>query len=293
MISKKAEQVLRDQFIKEAVASMTYPEIPDRFIRVAESISLKIAVENKWERPEGERKEWRRKRQDGTYEYRELPPEEQGKGNELENGGGSGQVPAGKKLEPKKKEIVKYKHRVTLDKPKLEEMLSKGYFTILSAGRNPNDPKEKEMKPDDKYFHDRHEDLIDMLEELELPYSEVVGHYGGEEPSFLVFHDDTEMTDKTQKSAMIHHRDKKDLDSKREALSELGMRLNQDSVLHGEGGRNEIVFTTGDKKGKTCGGKGWKETPEAEDFYTDINLKGTEHTKFQLDIQECFDKGYM
>lgn len=276
MISRQA---MNNQFIREAVEAVRSLETPDRFVRMAESVSLSIvaAVKTNWEAPKGRRKEWRRKKPDGTYEYRDTPPGEKNKSQ----------------IKPKEKEIVRFKHRVTLDKPKLEKVLSKGYFTILSAGQNPNDPKEAKMNPHDKYFHDRHGDLIDMLEALELPYSEVVGHYGGQEPSFLVFHDGTAMTNKTQKSAMIHHRDKKDLESKREALSELGKRLNQDSVLHGIGGRNEIVFTTGKKKGKTCGGKGWKEAPEAKDLYTDIKLDGTKHTKFQLDIHECFEKGYM
>lgn len=284
MTLERTRQALSNRFIREAVEAVRSPGIPDRFIRIAESVSLRVAAaENRWEAPDANRKEWRRKKPDGTYEYRDTAPE---------GGGGSGKKDD-TKIEPKEKEIVRFKHRITLDKPKLKEILSKGHFTILSAGRNPNDPKEKNMSPDDKYFHQRHEDLIDMLEALELPYSEVVGHYDGEEPSFLVFHDETKMTDKTQKSAMIHHRDKKDLDSKREALSELGMRLNQDSVLHGSGGRNEIVFTTGKKKGKTCGGEGWQEAPKADNYYTDIKLDNTQHTKFQLDIHECFEKGYM
>ena len=296
MILNKKRQALNNQFIREALEAARSLETPDRFVRIAEVVSLRVAAEGKWESPAADRKEWRRKKPDGTYEYRDTPPEG-GEGVKVEEGGGVKTDTTKKdtttKIEPKEQEVVRFKHRVVLDKPKLEETLSKGYFTILSAGRNPNDPKEKAMEPDDKYFHERHEDLIDMLEGIGLPYTEVVGHYSGQEPSFLVFHDDTQLTEKTQKSAMIHHRDKKDLDSKREALSELGRRLNQDSVLHGSGGRNEILFTTGEKKGITCGGEGWNEAPDAEDYYTDIKLEDTEHTKFQLDIRECFEKGYM
>jgi hypothetical protein len=76
-------------------------------------------------------------------------------------------------------------------------------------------------------------------------------------------------------------------------LEELGKKFNQDSVLHAGDGRNDIVFTTGKKAGKTCGGNGWKEAPNAKDFYTDIKLVNRKHTKFQLDIHECFERGMM
>jgi hypothetical protein len=51
-----------------------------------------------------------------------------------------------------------------------------------------------------------------------------------------------------------------------------------------------MVFTTGKNRGKKCGGKGWQEAPEAENFYTDIPTEGTDHTKAQLDIHECFER---
>jgi hypothetical protein len=233
-------------------------------------------VKEKWEPPEGKRKSWRKKLPDGTYEYRDTPPEDQ---------------------QPKKPDEqgkkVQYKMHLRLDKPKLKETLSHGHFSIISAGRNPNDPHEAAMSPDAEFFHHRHENLRGELERRGLRYTEVVGHYGGKESSFLVFHDDTELTPKTQKSVIVHHRDKDESDRNRKVIEEIGHKFNQDSVLHGAEGRNEIVFTTGKKVGKTCGGKGWKEVPDAKDFYTDIKLEGKQHTKFNLDIHECFEKGLL
>jgi hypothetical protein len=251
-------------------------------------------ADDKWEAPEGDRKNWRRRKPDGTYEYRETPPE--------------GQTPAIQKdesqvkMSPKKEEEkkgpekkrIRYKAYLKLDKPKLQEILTKGHYSIMSGGKNPNDPKEVSMAPDDEFFHKRHEDLRGELEKAGFPYTEVIGHYdGGKENSFLVFHDDTELTTKTQKSIMVHHKDGEESKSRRKILEDLGTKFNQDSVLHAGEGRNDIVFTTGVKKGKNCGGNGWKESPEELDNYTDIELEGKDHTKFQLDIHECFERGML
>jgi len=131
-----------------------------------------------------------------------------------------------------------------------------------------------------------------MLEELGFDYTEAVGHYGSKEPSFLIFHDGTRLTPKTEKSMMVHHANSSELSTRKEALNELGKVLNQDSVLHGDAGKNKISFTSGKNAGKECGGKGWKETPKAKDFYTDIKLEEGRHTKFALNVEECFKKGF-
>ena len=268
-----------------------------------------------WEAPEEGRKLWKRKNPDGTYEYRPDPPDGKATKDDkpksksppkLENKP-SGDSPkqdeksevrkkVEEKLEEKKtteKKPVVYKQHLRLDKAKLQETLTKGYFSVISAGRNPNDSKEAVMSPDDEFFHKRHIQLQDELEKHGLQYTEVVGHYGGKESSFLVFHDGTDGTPKTVKSMMVHHKDKDEAGDHRKIVEELGRKFNQDSVLCGSAGRNEIVFTSGKKKGQTCGGNGWKEVPEAKDFYTDIKLEGKKHTKFNLDIHECFERGLL
>ena len=92
---------------------------------------------------------------------------------------------------------------------------------------------------------------------------------------------------------MVHHKDEEEAKKNRKILTDLGKKFNQDSVLHGSNGRNEIVFTTGKKAGVTCGGHGWKEVPKAKDYYTDISLEGKKHTKFTLDLSDCFKRGLL
>jgi hypothetical protein len=256
------------------------------------ALARSILSENKWEAPRGDRRNWRRRKNDGTYEYRESPPDGESKSVQDESKVTQDGKPEVKKDAPAKKRIV-YKKYLRLDKPKLKETLTKGHYSLVSAGRNGSDPKESPMSPDDEFFHNRHEELRKELEKAGLAYTEVVGHYGSKESTFLVFHDDTELTSKTQKSMMVHHRDSDEAKEHVKIIEELGKKFNQDSVLHGLGGRNEVVFTTGKKAGSKCGGNGWKEVPEAEDFYTDIELAGKQHTKFSLDIHECFEKGML
>jgi len=238
---------------------------------------LGATKQNDWESPQGDRKTWRKKRPDGTYEYRDTPPGKDTKKPEKED------TKKGKPENTEKK----------MDKATLQSTLTNGHFSIISAGRNPNDPKESVLSPDDEVFHKRHEELRYELNKANLPYTEVVGHYGGTESSFLVFHDQTKLTPKTQKSMMVHHKDEGGAKVDRKVVADLAKKFNQDSVLYGSAGRNEIVFTTGKKAGKTCGGKGWKEVPKAKDFYTDIKLDDKKHTKFALDIHECFERGML
>lgn len=270
-------------FFREAIASVRVGLLcPKRIARISRSLAWRVLaqVESKWEPPTVDRREWRRRRPDGSYEYRDKPPEQKK----------APVKPEAEKKVPKRKE---YKHHIVLKKDELAHTLSHGYFSIVSAGRNPNDPEESKMKPDDEFFHKRHVQLRDDLESKGLKYTEVVGHYGGKETSYLVFHDPEELTAKTAKSVLVHHKDEKESDRNRKIIEELGKKFKQDSVLHGSGGKNLLTFTTGKNAGKACGGKGWKETPEAKDYYTDIKLEGKNHTKFNLDLTECFEKGFL
>jgi len=195
---------------------------------------------------------------------------------------------------PSSEPTIVPKHKINLSKEKLKETLSKGHYTIISAGRNPNDKEESELKPDDAIFHKRHLQLQAALEEMGVPYTEVVGHYGGKESTFLILHDDTGLTEKTDKSFMVHHAgDEAKINNVKKVLDELAKRFNQDSVLHGDEGRNDLHFTTGKHQGETCGGKGWEEAETAKDIYTDIELENHEHTKFRTNIDECFEKGLL
>jgi hypothetical protein len=283
---------------RSGLASKYLPVTPPRknLHRIAMDLlgmAKSFLADDKWEAPEGDRKNWRKRNQDGSYEYRETPPD----GNAPSQKKDESQVkmsPKNEETGEKPKKRIQYKSYLKLDKPKLQEILTKGHYSLISAGKNGSDPKEALMKADDEFFHKRHEELRGELEKAGLSYTEVVGHYGGgKENTFLVFHDDTELTPKTEKSIMVHHRDEDDSKKNRTILNDLGKKFNQDSVLHAGNGRNDMSFTTGPKAGVTCGGNGWNESDDALDNYTDIELEGTKHTKFQLDIRECFERGLL
>lgn len=195
-----------------------------------------------------------------------------------------------------KKTIVHPTHRISLSKEQLHHALTKGHYSIISAGRNPANPDESKLSENDPVFHERHKKLQQNLEDLNLPYTEVVGHYGGTEKTLMVIHDHNEdLSDKTtSKSFMVHHADnEKTIDVNRKKLDALGKKYNQDSVLHGTNGKNEIHFTSGKNENKTCGGEGHTETPDAKDFYTDIELSDKKHTKFRMNIDDCFKQGLL
>jgi hypothetical protein len=208
------------------------------------------------------------------------------------------QAPGGKPEETQGQAPTKHlqehelKHRVHLKRDELKRTLDSGYYSLISAGRNSRDAQEKGMKPDDQFFRERHLALRDDLEKAGLKYTEVVGHYDGEEPSFMVFHDGQDLTDQTVGRFMVHHRGPRDFSTTR-TLDRLGEKYKQDSVLHSRAGRNLVVFTTGEYRGKKCGGKGWKEEPESDNYYTDIPIEGKDHSKVKLDIATCFSRGYI
>ena len=196
------------------------------------------------------------------------------------------------------KEKQDHPNNVRLNKDELTQSLSKGHYTIISAGRNPNMEGEKDKDPNDPFFAERSKKLQADLDALNVPYTGAVGHYGGEEHSFMVFHDDEysepDLSGQKDKEAnfMVHY-PKPQAKKMQETLDELGKKYNQDSVLHASEGKNTIRFTTGKNEGKDCGGSGWKETPEADDFFTSVETFDRENTKFSLDISDCFEKGMM
>lgn len=251
-------------------------------------------VKDKWEPPTPERRTWRLKNPDGTYEYRDKPPVEMKKQQEAEPVKKvKPQVDPVKKVKPQVDVKKTWKHHKVLKKDELKKVMDSGHVTFISAGRNSKDPKEKEMSVDDPYFHSRHEKLRSELEDRGYDYTEVVGVYGGEEKTFLVFHDGAELTPKTSKSIMVHHTDASELKNRERELTELGKKYNQNSVLHRTGGKNRMLFTTGENEGVECGKEAWNEAPEATDYYTDIELENHAHTKFQLDVEDCIQKGLL
>ena len=195
-------------------------------------------------------------------------------------------------IKPKKQLRPHEMHHVKMSKKDIKGALTHGHWTIVSAGRNPSNSEEAKMSDDDPFFDNRARQLQADLETMGMPYTVAVGHYGGSERSFMVFHDDneSEASKKAQKAYMVHHRKDSHKDA-RTKIDELGAKYNQDSVLHGESGTNRIHFTSGKNKGEDCGGKGWDELPDAKDYFTELG-EGREHTKFSLNVDECFEKGF-
>jgi len=320
MTTQNAQEAARVRTITPVDRKLLRRRVSCDLLLLAREV-LGIAGKSSWEAPKGDRKEWRRKKPDGSYEYsyekpedvqpakEDKPEEKKRPSNEpsetgtpplKQDGTSKEQKPSSvtgphnevkEKKEDTEKKPKEYKKHIRLDKPELEKVLSKGHFSILSAGRNFADEKERKMNPTDEFFHKRHEELRSDLEKAGLSYTEVVGHYDGRESSFLVFHDGTEVTPKTEKSMIVHHKDAEESKKHRKILEELGSKYNQNSVLHGSAGRNDIIITSGKKKGQKCGGNGWKEVPTAKNYYTDIKLADKKHTKFALDIAECFKPG--
>lgn len=185
-----------------------------------------------------------------------------------------------------------HQNKVVPKREELHRVLSKGHYSIISAGKNDKNTDEKDKDPNDEFFAKRHEELQKEIDTLGVPYCEIVGHYSGQERSFLLIHDDEELPKTPSKAVMVSYK-KDNADKIKKSLDDLGKKYKQNSVLHGAEGKNTIHFTTGEHEGKECGGEGWKETPEATDYYTDAQLSGREHSKFNVDIQECFEKGYL
>lgn len=148
---------------------------------------------------------------------------------------------------------------VHLNEEELGALLNNGKFGMISAGKNPN--LEKDMTPEEE--HQRYEKLRKELVERGYTFTRITGHYGGLEDSFLV---------------MAHDIDKED-------LRLLGHELNQDSVMFGDKGQQELHFTTGDNAGKMMAGKGWEESPEKQDMYSSLKTKNGEF-KFSLNIDD-------
>jgi len=241
------------------------------------------------EKPSSSHRNWKIVYDDGTVKYVKEEPKGLGKGK-----GDKGKVVQDKKKREKQgpKKAWKPKNQVTIpSREALHKILSDGHYTIISAGPNNKDPKEEKMSPDDPMFAKRHEALMRDLDKMGVPFTPTVGHYDGLENSFLVLHDGRDLPAKAHKSLMVQH-EKKPSEAVEEKLNELGTKYNQNSVLHGGKGGQRMRFTTGPCAGKHCKGEGWNEAPEADDFFTEMELDKDNTSKFQLDIKQCIDEGW-
>jgi predicted ABC-type ATPase len=153
---------------------------------------------------------------------------------------------------------------VDLTKSELTELLDSGTYAFISAGVNPSDEKDRGL--DDKKVKARYDELEKELVDKGYAYTRVKGHYGEAEDSFLV---------------MAHEADRKH-------VMELGKKMNQDSVIYSEGGKHEMIYTTGENAGKKHDGSGHQVIPNAEDYYTELTHPDGSTTRFSLNFD--FDK---
>lgn len=150
---------------------------------------------------------------------------------------------------------------VSLQAKQLEIVLNRGTFGLISAGKSPQD----DHALTDEELAERDARLRKALDEAGYVYTKAQGHYGEREDSYLV---------------MVH-------DADREHLTHLGRELNQDSVIYGEAGQYELIFTTGEnaERGLCVHGDSWSRVGEEQaDFYTEVEGAG----RFTLDLD--FDK---
>lgn len=147
---------------------------------------------------------------------------------------------------------------VKLHSEDLDKQLKHGPLSIISAGRNPNNPEDRALT--DEQINERYKKLEQDLKEGGYKYTKVDGHYGGKEESFMVHHADE------------HH------------MNSLGKKYNQDSVIHSKDGKNKLHFTTGEHEGKHHKGDGYQEVPDADDYYSELTTSDGVKKKFNLGL---------
>lgn len=210
-------------------------------------------------------KRWRGK--DGKWNY--LYPEDK-KERPKRTGGEAGTV---RGMTPKERDRVlkSFRRRAPGDgkektiqkKEHLDLLLRESTYCMMSAGRNPKDPED--MKLSDAQIKQRYDNLLSDLKERGYVFSRCKGKYENPEKSIMV---------------MAH-------DADRDDMMELGEKYKQDSIVFSEEGKGELIYTTGEKKGKAeMAGEGFEYVPDADDFYTEMPLADGSVVKFTVLLEE-------
>lgn len=165
-------------------------------------------------------------------------------------------------LQQKIKKLGKGQGReVSLSSDEVSTLLQSGKFALISAGRNPAHPQDRELP--EEQVKARYNELRKELVDGGYAFSRVTGHYGAVEDSYLV---------------MVHDADK-------DHMLKLGKKFNQDSVIHSEGGQHEMHYTTGGNAGQHIKGEGLdKDADKAEDYYSEIKTSDGKTIKFSLNF---------
>ena len=148
---------------------------------------------------------------------------------------------------------------ISMTKGEVYLLLERGVVGIISAGKNPK--LEKDMKPAEE--KKRHEELRADLKQRGLMHMQVLGMYEGKEDSFMVFTPDV----------------------RKDELTEMGKKYNQDSVVFVDHGKNQMIFTTGENEGQHHPGKGYEKIDnQAEDYYTEFDDADGGKSRFSLNF---------
>ena len=151
--------------------------------------------------------------------------------------------------------------KIFLNKKEVSEILSKGMFAMVSADSNPND-MDHDKKKKGHWMKQRHA-LIKDIQDMGLMFMPCIGKYGSVERSYLIF--SPEMN--------------------KQEVYDLGKKYGQDSVIWGKGGKNELIYTTGENKGKANVGKSfnWLSSDQG-DAWTEFVGDGGKPQKFNINF---------
>lgn len=105
-MDNKSRQRVEIGSIRDAISRFRLDISMSRMARMG-IMARNVAADAKWEPPRDDRKEWRREKPDGTYEYRETPPEQEGVSAEPPE---KEKVPAAQKPAEQKKEMESRDH---------------------------------------------------------------------------------------------------------------------------------------------------------------------------------------
>jgi len=145
----------------------------------------------------------------------------------------------------------------------LDILLTKTTFSLMSAGRNPEN--EEDMKMTDAQIAKRHDQLVATLKDEGYIFTQCKGKYVNPEESFMV---------------MAH-------DADRANMMAIGKMYHQDAIVFCTKGKAEMIKTTGEDAGTaTMAGTGYDIVPDAKDFYTKMPLSTGENIKFCMSLSD-------
>jgi hypothetical protein len=152
--------------------------------------------------------------------------------------------------------------RVDLSTAELNMALQQGRYAIVSAGRNNQSPEDAQLT--DEQVSARSDSLERDLVGAGYMYSPGKGKYAGDsEDSFLV---------------MAHEAETKDVIA-------LGKKYNQDSVIVGDKGNQQMIYTTGPNVGQAYIGSGMEElADDVADNYTKMDTADGVEVTFSLNL---------